>query len=130
MNSTGSKKLKLLTSKWLFAAVLLLSIFAVSGYTIKLPNHGAVQPSTLVIVSQTSLAKSISYKRGLRSAYHKPFVPEYLIADADISHAYDLALKHRITRLKKAFLPAKRPFLSFQKTIPHSADDEPSYLLG
>jgi hypothetical protein len=124
MNNTRYKNS---ISKWLFAAVLLLSFFIFSGFAAQIKTT-LNKPQTTLEVSQNLLpSKSIHYKRALISLRSKDPVVPILI---DISRLYSKQVKIQITTLISLYIPRQTALFYKPKTTCQGADDDSALTLG
>jgi hypothetical protein len=118
MNNTNYKNK---ISKWLFAAVLLLSFFAFSAF-VSQPEGAPDKPQTTLEVNPNlRLSKSINYKRALISLSPKELVVPILI---DISRLYSQQVRIRITELTKSYISLQTGLFYRPKTTPQNADED------
>ena len=114
-----------LFSKWLLAAVLILSFFTFSGLVVKQQPKFAAQKTELVKANESRAAKSITFNRALRQIpgnfnTQGTFFAQ-IISLARV-HSGQVKMQFINCRLHKA-LPAG--FFYRYKTIPNSNDAEP-----
>lgn len=114
-------------SKWLFAALLILSFFTFSGFTSQAQINSNKPKTTLITTSNLQLEKSISYKRAL-----KPAQPKYLSFSSLINanRLYTQQVKVQITELNVTDLLLQTGLFYKPKTIPQNADEDSALILG
>jgi hypothetical protein len=131
MNRTRKNHTRKPSSKWLYMAVLLLTLWCVSGIAIPGQAQLFAQQTTKSVSKPKAANKCLSYKRAITQVKTRP-VSEWLLLLFDI----DLnALHTQQCKVKNccAYVPAnglQSIFFYQTKTIPRSNGDEPGILLG
>jgi hypothetical protein len=122
-----STRYKNLVSKWLFAALLIVSFFTVSGIVSLTQINPDKPQTTLINVSNPQLTKSISYKRA-----SKPAQPKYLslFSFVNADYLYTQQVKVRIKELVAIVLVPQITLFYRVKTIPQNTGEEPASPIG
>ena len=129
MNTTRNCNYQRLFSKWLFAAVLILSFFTFPGLPFKQQPKFAAQKTELVKVDERRTPKSITFNSALRQIpgnlnSHRIFSVQTL----SLARFHSRQAKMQFINCRiHITLPAG--FLYQSKTIPNSNDDEPIALI-
>lgn len=114
-----------LFSKWLLAAVLILSFFTFSGLVVKQQPKFAAQKTELVKANEGRIVKSITFNRALRQIpgnFNTQGTFSVQIISLAKVHSGQAKMQFINCRLHKT-LPAG--FFYQYKTIPNSNDAEP-----
>jgi hypothetical protein len=114
-----------LFSKWLFAAVLILSFFTFSGLVVKQQPKFAAQKTELVKANESRAAKSITFNRASKQIpgiFNTQGTFSVQIISLARVHSGQVKMQFINCRLHKA-LPAG--FFYRYKTIPGTNDAEP-----
>lgn len=127
MSVAQNCKIRNIYSKWLFAALLILSFFTFSDFTAQTRTSLNKPQTTLVVNSSLRQFKSINYKRALISLRSKDPVVPILI---DISRLYSQQVKIRITTLISSYIPLQTGLFYKPKTTPSNADDDSALILA
>jgi hypothetical protein len=132
MSNILTDKFKNNSSKWLFAAILLVSFFTFSGIVLKPQATLNVQRTTLVVNPQTSQPKIISYKRALLQAYSDfSALSIFTISTFDISRIHSSQVCTCINSLLMSYkCRPKTAFFFPVKIFPQNAGDYPVIHLG
>ena len=127
MSINPNCKIRNTYSKWLFAALLILSFFTFSGFTSQTQSNSNKPKTTLITTSNLQLEKSISYKRAL-----KPAQPKYLSFSSLINanRLYTQQVKVRITELNVTDLRLQTGLFYKPKTTSSNADDDSALILA
>jgi hypothetical protein len=132
MSNNSSHSFQNTFSKWLFSGALLLSLFAFSGLAAQTQIKSDRVQTTIVVNSNVTLVKSISYKRVILHAQRKrPAVSFFTVLGSDLGRLYSQQIKTCILALSQ---PCKAShdsrFFYYVKTFPQSSDDAPVISLG
>jgi hypothetical protein len=131
MKNTRIYNYQNLLSKWLLAAVLLLSFFSVSGFVIQTQQKPCAPQTTWVQTRQNRLAKSITYKRALSHTHNRLNSPSFFILSSiNLSAMHSRQLKVQMTDRCNPDIPGLSTLLFYQhKTIPQNTSDDPAIAL-
>ncbi|WCT13543.1 hypothetical protein [Mucilaginibacter jinjuensis] len=131
MNRVRKNSTQKASSKWLYLAVLLLTLLSVSGLAIPGQAQLFAQQTTKAASKPKAIKKCITYKRAVAQVEVRK-VSDWLLLLFDI----DLSALHTQQCKAKnccAFTPASGWHFNFfyqAKTIPQSNSDEPAIRLG
>ena len=119
------------SSKWLYIAVLLLTLLCISGLAIPGQAQLFAQQTTKAVSKPKAIKKSISYKRAVSQVEIRK-VSDWLLLlfDIDLSALHTQQCK---TKNCCAYVPANglRSIFFYQsKNVPRSNSDEPAIRLG
>jgi hypothetical protein len=114
-------------SKWLFAALSLLSFFTFSGFIAQTKTTLNKPQTTLVVSSSLRQFKSINYKRALISLRSKDLVVPIL---TDISRLYSQQVKIRITTLISLYILRQTGLFYRPRITSQNADDDSALILA
>jgi hypothetical protein len=131
MKNTRIHNYQNLFSKWLFAAVLLLSFFNFSGFVIQTQQKPIAPQTTLVQNSQNRVIKSIAYKRALIHTQNKlnP-LSFFTISSINLSELHSRQVKAQIIDYRGLNIPTLQTRFFYQhKTIPQNTSDDPAIAL-
>jgi hypothetical protein len=119
-------------SKWLLAAILVLSFFTFSGIVLKPQAAGYVQRTTLHAYPRAVLVRSISYRRAQCQFYKNHSTRSFFtISTFDLSRIYSRQISNRINSLSMSYKSRpKTDFFFPVKTFPQNAGDHPALHLG
>jgi hypothetical protein len=110
-------------TKWLFAIVLLLSLFAFSGAAVQTQFNHDVPQTTLIAGAPIRSVKSISYGRAFLQTHHQQAFSFLKSSIINIGRLHNRQIKIRIEALKKC-CPRVNVFTFLHlKTFPQSTDD-------
>lgn len=131
MNRVPKNNIQKISSKWLYIAVLLLTLLSISGLAIPGQSQLFAQQTTKAASKPKAIKKSITYNRAVCQVEVRK-VSDWLLLLFDI----DLSVLHTQQSKTKnccAYAPAagQRSVFFYQtKTIPRSSSDDPSIRLG
>jgi hypothetical protein len=132
MSNTSQHNYKNIISKWLLAALLLLSFFTFGASSLQSSIKHDGKQTTLLVSSSKRFVKSISFDRALQRLYCKHPAISFLVAPALNlinlhSRQINMSLKKHtgpnLTRTQKGF------FYQIKTTSPNAGDD-PVLCLG
>jgi len=125
MNTARSRNYQLLFSKWLFAAVLILSFFTFSGAAVKQQSKFAVQKTELVKANESRAKKSISFNRALNQFTGGPnLLAIFSVQVISLAHIHSLRAKTQLID-RQHRKPLAAAFFYQHKTMPNNSSDEP-----
>lgn len=127
MNNIICYNLKNAFSKWLFAAVLLLSFFTFSGVVVQTQIKFDKPQTTLVVNANTRVIKSINYSRLLVPVHFECHV---VAAYIDISRFHSQLVKADIIKLSAICIPKQTGLFYQPKITSKNAEDDAAILLG
>jgi len=114
-----------LFSKWLLAAVLLLSFFTFSGPTVRLQPNFAAQKTELIKANESHAVKTISFSRALKQIQgsHNPLAV-FSVQVISLAQIHSMWVHTQLVNCQhRNALPAA--FFYQHKTIPNNNGDEP-----
>jgi len=120
-----------LFSKWLLAAVLLLSFFNFSGLVIQTQQKPGAPQTTWVQNTRGHIVKSISYQRALIHTQNRlnP-ISLFVLSSVNLSEIHSRQIKSQITDCSSLnMLCAQACFFYQHKTIPQNTSDDPAIAL-
>jgi hypothetical protein len=127
MNNTLCHNLKNTFSKWLLAAVLLLSFFTFSGVVVQTQIKLDKPQTTLVVNANTRVIKSVNYNRLLVPArFERPLISAFI----RISRFHSQLVKIQTTKLSEVCIPKQTALFYQPKITSKNADDHAAILLG
>ena len=129
MNTTRKPNHQNLFSKWLFAAVLLLSFFNFSGFVVQTQQKPNAPQTTWVQSNQNQVVKSIAYKRALIHTQNRPN-SFFVVSSINLSEAYSRQVKAQLINYCDSNIPCPQTRFFYQhKTIPQNTSDDPAIAL-
>ena len=130
--NTQIHKYQNLFSKWLLAAVLLLSFFNFSGFVVQTQQKPNAQQTTLVQNPQNRVVKSIAYKRALIHAKNKLNAHSFfIISSINLSEIHNRQVKTQLNYYRCLNIPYLQTCFFYQhKTIPQNASNDPANYLA
>jgi hypothetical protein len=132
MNNTRTYNYQNPFSKWLLAAVLLLSFFTFSGLVVQTQAKPNALQTTLVQINQNRVVKSITYKRALGHTQNRLNTFSFFVTSAiDLSELHSRQVKTQISDHRGLNIPSLQTCFFYQhKTIPQSTSDNPAIALA
>jgi hypothetical protein len=131
MKNTRIHNYQNLFSKWLLAAVLLLSFFNFSGFVIQTQQKPNAPQTTLVQSNQNRVVKTIAYQRALIHTQNRlnP-LSFFFISSINLSEVHSRQVKAQITNYCNLNIPHLQTRFFYQhKTIPQNTSDDPAISL-
>jgi hypothetical protein len=125
-------KYKETLSKWLLAAILILSFFAVSGSGTQGPANKFTRQTTLLAGKSGRPVKSIAYYRAVRQVYRQQVANCFLVLPAlnlIKLHSRQIGIRLKNNAGPNLTLQQQSSFYR-SKTIPSNKADEPVTSLG
>ncbi len=131
MDNTRQHNYQNIFSKWLFAAILLMSFFSFSGLIVQTQTKPNALKTTLVIGNKTRVVKSITFNRAFGNTHGKLNSLSFLTTPAiNLVYVHSRLVKTRIICLDSGDISSLSNYLFYQhKPIPQSAGDESTYFL-
>jgi len=125
-------KFKEMISKWLLAAILILSFFAVSGSTTHSTANQFTRQTTLLTGKCCHPVKSMAYYRAVRQFYGQQAANCFLVLPAvNLIKLHSLQTSIRLKNNSGPSLPLQqKAFFYRSKTIPSNKVGEPVAYLG
>ncbi|SHL88549.1 hypothetical protein [Mucilaginibacter sp. OK098] len=120
-----------LFSKWLFAAVLLLSFFTFSGLVVQTQVKPNATQTTLLQSAPGRAVKSIAYKRALVHTKNKLNTLSFFsISSINLSEIHNGKANVQLTYYRALNILSLQTFFFYQhKTIPQNTSDDPAIAL-
>lgn len=131
MKNTRTYNYQTLLSKWLLAAVLLLSFFSFSGFVIQTQQKPGAPQTTWVQSSQNRVAKSITYKRALSQTHYRlNTFSFFVLSSINLSEMHSKQVKVQMIGRCNPDIPGLSTLLFYQrKTSPKNTSDDPAIAL-
>jgi hypothetical protein len=125
MNNNQYPELKRLLSKWGFNLVLMLSLFAFTGFGVKSQTTPDKTQTTLVISSGIKLNKTICYRRALIKA---PVISTTVCDFINVSRLHSCLIENHLKTLFATPVPLQTALFYRVKTSENSGDEHSSIL--
>jgi hypothetical protein len=131
MNNTRTYNYQNPFSKWLLAAVLLLSFFTFSGLVVQTRAKPNTLQTTLVQINQNRVVKSIAYQRALIHTQNRlNTLPFFVMSSINLSEVHSRQVKAQISDYRSLNIPSLQTCFFYQhKTIPQNTSDDPAFAL-
>lgn len=132
MNSIRSYRIKNVSTKWLYLAIVLLTLLSISGLAIPGQAKLFAQQTTRVAGKPKAVKKSITYQRALchvEPETKSGFGLFLLLFDIDLSKLHSERSKVKSTCCA-CLSPAQSKIFYHSKTIPQASADAPALPLA